>query len=163
MSTNVSVRNFKTEDLDRIVEITEDAWEPVYNEYRDIMGEKLFLAKYGNWREHKTSQVKRQCQRDPTLVRIACIDGNVVGYATFSIDTDAGIGEIGNNAVDPSSQGQGVATELYRAILKEFKDHDLEFAEVSTGLTESFAAARQVYEKVGFNIERPVITYWQQL
>lgn len=163
MSTHVSVCDFETDDLDRIAEITVAAWKPVYEEYRDTMGEELFEAKFGDWREYKVDQVKRKCRRDPASVRVARLEGDVVGYATFSVDESAGIGEIGNNAVDPSYQGHGVATTLYDALLEEFEAQGLEFAEVSTGLTEPFAAARRAYEKAGFDIERPTVTYWQQL
>jgi ribosomal protein S18 acetylase RimI-like enzyme len=163
MSTDVSVRDFESADLDRIAEITKAAWEPVYESYRENMGDELFDAKYGDWREYKVSQVKRDCRRDPASVRIACLDDDVAGYATFSVDKDAGIGEIGNNAVDPACQGRGVATTLYDDLLEEFEDRDLKFAEVSTGLTDPFAPARRTYEKVGFDIERPAVTYWQEL
>lgn len=163
MSAHVTVRDFEAGDLDRIGEITAAAWKPVYEEYRVIMGEELFEAKFGDWRDYKAGQVKRKCRRDSASVRVACLDGDVVGYATFSVDESAGIGEIGNNAIDPSYQGRGAATTLYDALLEEFEAQGLEFAEVSTGLTEPFAAARRVYEKVGFDIERPTVTYWQQL
>lgn len=169
MSTDVSVRDFEPADLDRIAEITEAAWEPVYEAYRENMGDELFEAKYGDWREYKVSQVRRDCRQAPESARVACLEGEsrdegaIAGYATFSVDEDAGIGEIGNNAVDPAYQGRGVATTLYETLLEEFEDRDLQFAEVSTGLTEPFAPARRTYEKVGFDIERPTVTFWQEL
>ena len=159
----IEIRELAPDEIERIGEIAVEAWEPAYEAYHENMGEELFEAKYGDWREHKASQVKRQYQKRPGTVRVAEVDGAVAGFVTFSVDSEKGIGEIGNNAVDPAFQGRGIATRLYRHVLAEFRDRDLEFAEVSTGLGEEYAPARQAYENVGFDIRRATVTYWQEL
>lgn len=160
---NVEIRGLDPDEIERIGEIAVEAWEPAYGAYRENMGEQLFEARYGDWREHKASQVIGQCREHPERVRIAEVDGTVAGFVTFSVDSETGIGEIGNNAVAPEFQGRKIATRLYRHVLAEFRDRDLEFAEVSTGLGEEYAPARQAYENVGFDIQRPTVTYWQEL
>ena len=160
---SADVRRYRSDDLERIREITVAAWRPPYEHYRENMGEELFRAKYGDWEEHKAGQVATQCRRAPERVRVATLDSEVVGYVTFKVDGGAGIGTIGNNAVDPAYQGHGIGTTMYEHILEEFRDRGLSYAEVSTGLTEVYAPARAAYERVGFDIRRPHVTYWQEL
>lgn len=160
---DLEIRELDPGEIERVGEIAVEAWEPGYEAYRENMGEELFAAKYGDWREHKGNQVKRQCREHPGRVRVAEVDGTLAGFVTFSVDPDSGIGEIGNNAVDPEFQGRGIATRLYRHVLAEFRDRELSFAEVSTGLTGAYAPARRAYENVGFDVERPTVTYWQEL
>lgn len=159
----VRIRDLRPEDVDRIGEIAVAAWEPAYEHYRENMGEELFSAAYGDWRAYKSSQVESNCLEAPDDVLVATLDGDVVGFVTFRIDDDTGIGEIGNNAVHPDAQGGGIATELYERTLDVFRDRGAEFAQVSTGLTPEYAPARRAYEKVGFDIERPTVTYYQYL
>jgi len=163
VSGDVEIRDMESGDVERIGEIAVAAWRPIYEYYREIMGEDLFAAKYGDWEEYKGSQVKSQCRDRPEAVRVATRDGAVVGFVTFSIDRDASVGEIGNNAVHPDAQGHGIATAMYRHVLREFHDRGLEFAEVTTGLDENHAPARRAYEKVGFDVERPSVTYYREL
>ena len=160
---DVEIRGLAPDEIERIGEIAVEAWEPAYEAYRENMGEELFEAKYGDWREHKESQVIGQCRERPETVRVAEVDSTVAGFVTFSVDSDRCIGEIGNNAVAPEFQGRKIATRLYQHVLAEFQGRDLEFAEVSTGLGEAYAPARRAYENVGFDIQRPTVTYWQEL
>lgn len=158
-----SFRPVEPSDLDRIEAITIAAWKPIYEGYRTAMGEQLFERRYGDWRTYKVDQVRRQCERSPETVHVAIVDDSVAAYVAFSIDESTEIGEIGNNAVDPNQQGQGIATAMYEHVLDHFRELGMEFATVSTGLADPFIPARRAYESVGFDIERRTVTYWQQL
>lgn len=164
MPSDRRLRAFDPADLDRIGEITAAAWEPIYEGYRATLGEKLFRAKYGDdWRTDKATRVKDQCRNNPGRVRVIEVDGDVVGFVTFSIDTETGIGKIGNNAIAPAWQGQGLGTWIYEQVLDRFQDRGLDFATVGTGLDAAHAPARRPYEEVGFDIERRSVTYYQEL
>lgn len=164
MSEDLVIRELDETDTERIGEITVAAWAPAYEEYRDNLGEELFDARYeGDWREYKSSQVQSQCRANPEQVRVATVDGTVAGYVTFRVNAEKGIGRIGNNAVDPAYQGRGIATRLYEEVLEEFRERGLSFATVATGLEDTYAPARHAYEKVGFDIERRSVRYWQHL
>lgn len=164
MSDGLVIRQLERDDIDRIGEITVNAWRPAYEAYRENLGDAIFAAKYdGDWEAYKSSQVTSQCHNHPDRVRVAEVDGEVAGYVTFRVDEESGIGRIGNNAVDPDFQGRGIATRLYEHVLDEFRDRELSFATVATGLEDEYEPARRAYEKVGFDIQRPSVTYWQAL
>ena len=164
MSEEIALRTCREDDIERIGEITVTAWEPAYEHYRDNLGDALFDAKYeGDWKAYKRGQVMEQCRRRLDQVFVADVDGRIAGYVTFRVNEGKGIGTIGNNAVDPAYQGRGIATSLYKRVLETFRERGLEFATVATGLEDTYAPARRAYEKVGFDIERPSVTYYQEL
>ena len=82
---------------------------------------------------------------------------------TMFIDPERCIGTILNNAVDPAAQGQGVGTAMYERVLTLFRDAGMEYARVHTGLDEGHAPARRAYEKAGFDLSIPDVTYYQKL
>lgn len=123
------IRDLADEDVARLAEIAVDAWEPIYEGYRGILGGSLFEAKYGDWREHKAAQIETHCHEHPDTVWVATLDGTVVGFVTVRVDRDAGIVTIGNNAVDPDFQRRGIATRFYRQVLGEFSDRGFSYAE----------------------------------
>lgn len=164
MSRDLDIRVLADGEIDRVCDITVAAWEPAYERYRANLGAELFRARYGDdWRTYKANQVRDQCERSPEHVRVAEVDGEIAGFVTFSIDNEKGIGKIGNNAVAPTYQGQGIATELYEHVLANFRDQGLHFATVATGLEAEYAPARRAYETVGFDIQRRTVRYWQEL
>lgn len=110
MTDEFVIRDVEPDDIDRIGEITVNAWEAAYEKYRENLGEELFNARFeGDWRAYKSSQVKEQCRENPEQVRVAVVYGEVAGFVIFQIDEDAKIGTIGNTAVDPpSSNNEGI-------------------------------------------------------
>jgi ribosomal protein S18 acetylase RimI-like enzyme len=90
-------------------------------------------------------------------------DGRVVGFITFYQSHRAGIGEIGNNAVHPDFQGRGIGPRLYRHVFRELRRAGVRFVEVGTGGDTFHARARKAYEKVGFAMPYPGVTYYREL
>ena len=48
---------------------------------------------------------------------VAMRDSRPVGYASFSLDSENGIGRVDHNAVDPALGGRGIGTILHRHVL----------------------------------------------
>lgn len=154
----------RTADIERIEEITIEAWRPAFEHRREEMGEELFAAVYGeDWEATKAGIVRGNCENESDYVYVATIDDEIVGFVTVRYNPDSGIGEIGNNAVDPAAQGRGIGTQLYEFSLDKIWEQGMSFAEVRTSLIPQYAPARRAYEKVGFDIELPKLTYYQEL
>jgi len=159
------IREVKPADIDVIADIAVAAWTPIYARFREIMGEDLFGALYPDWKERKAGQVRRACQPDADgYVYVAEKEGKVVGFITFYVVYEkAKVAEIGNNAVHPDYQRQGIASSMYRFVFERMRELGMRFAKVGTGGDSSHAPARAAYEKVGFAIKLPGVTYYRKL
>ena len=145
-------------------EIAVHAWEPIYQGFRDRMGDELFGLHWPKgWEDGKAQEVADHFQRRPEWCLVAELDGHVVGFVTFMLNSETRIAEIGNNAVDPDYQGQGIGPALYRHILELFREADMVYAKVHTGLDEAHLPARTAYQKVGFELMWPHGDFYRKL
>ena len=156
---DIVVRKMKKEDLEIILNITRRAWGR-YTLYQLLEDRHGPLWQKGA-SERKTNDVRGFCQNYPERVIVAEIGGKVVGYATYNISESDGIGEVGDNAVDPEHQGKGVGTVMNRWIVDYFRRLKLKIARVST--LEHDRPAQKVYEKQGFRELARTIHYSMKL
>jgi ribosomal protein S18 acetylase RimI-like enzyme len=158
------IRSYHEDDLERVLEITLTAWEPVFTSFRKLLGQQIFSMVYPDWREEKRHQLTSQCNKaHGENILIAELDSNILGYAIYYCNQHTSIGEISHNAVDPLYQNQGIATTLYRVCLAEMKARGMTCAQVGTGGDHSHAPARRAYEKAGFDKAIPSVTYFMAL
>ena len=73
------------------------------------------------WKQRKGTSVRDFCEHNLNNVLVAEDDGHVVGYYTYGLDPDHGIGQLKVNAVHPTYQGRGIGTRLAQATLKRIK------------------------------------------
>ena len=83
-------------------------------------------------------------------VFVAEFSGNAVGFATYELDDGTRIGTVGDNAVLPAYRGRGIGGQLLSRMLELMVETGMEFARVETGLAETYAFARRMYERQGF-------------
>lgn len=164
MSNDVIIRELKSTDVDIIADIAVAAWKPIFDFYREAMGEELFSLACPNWQKEKARQVRRACEPESSaMVCVAEKEGKVIGFITFHANYDTCIGEIGNNAVHPDFQGMGVGTMMYRHVFERMKEHGMRFVKVGTGADPAHAPARRAYEKAGFDIKIPNVQYYKKM
>jgi hypothetical protein len=108
------LRPFENRDTDAVVEIANLAWQRIYASHRDIFGEKLYAALFPEDRERKGNEMRRHCEHSPDHIWICELDGRVVGFIMWSMDTTRNIGTVGNNGLHPDAAGQGLGTFMYR-------------------------------------------------
>ncbi len=157
------LRAARDEDIERIREIAKLAWAPIYEYFREQMGEDLWEREHpGDPLEQKADTVERHFREKPDEAFVAELDGTVVGFCTYNL-RDNGVGVVGNNAVAPEAQGHGVGTAQYEACLRRMREAGMEYATVHTGLDPMHAPARGAYEKVGFEQVRPHVEYYMEL
>lgn len=157
------IRGFRPEDTPAVVDIANRAWRVIHDSYRRIYGAALFDILVPSPETRKGKQVAGFCERRPEQVFVCEEDGCVVGFVTFSIDRERGIGEICNNAVDPDCGLKGRGQQMYKAVLDLFRREGLRYAAVGTGSDEGHARARRAYERAGFDISAPSVRYYMKL
>lgn len=164
MPDELTIRDFQPGDTERLVAIAVAAWQPIFASFREIFGEELYAANCPDYPQEKARQIRSACEDGSrALICVAELDGRIVGFATFYADVKPGIGEIGNNAVDPAHHGRGIAGRLYECVFERLRAMGMGFVKVITGGDPSHAPARRAYEKAGFDIHFPGVTYYRKL
>jgi len=156
----ISIREFEAGDLDTILDIAVAAWQPVFESSREIIGDELTEIISPDPDSRKRESVRAACRDDdPTLVWVAELNSNVVGFITVEMNHDRLVAEIGNNAIAPNAQGQGIGTQMYEFVLEQMKLAGMKAAIVETGGDDAHAPARRAYEKAGFSGPVPSVEY----
>ena len=163
----IIVRPLEPSDVEVVVELALAAWAPIYASYRRIMGDELFRTAHPDWQKEKARQVRDGCAAAIAAVaELPPSDGQparLVGFVTAYVRAALGIGEIGNNAVHPDWQGQGIAPRLYRYVFDRLRERGMRYVKVITGGDPSHAPARRAYQKAGFEIALPHVEYYREL
>jgi ribosomal protein S18 acetylase RimI-like enzyme len=139
------------------------AWAPVFSSFRRILGPDIYALIWPDWRTSQKETVETVCKDgDKTLVRVAELDGQVVGFLAYRLDTEDKVGEVYLLAVHPDFQNRGVDTELNNLALEEMRESGMEMAKVETGGDPSHAPARRSYQKAGYT-GLPLVRYFKDL
>ncbi|MHA2128107.1 MAG: GNAT family N-acetyltransferase [Promethearchaeota archaeon] len=128
------------------------------------IGEDIFQM-FGDQKEQKRQEVIRAFTNDRIQTFVTEIDGHVVGFITSVVlknKNGVRFGEIGNNAVDPSVGNKGIGTFQCQEMISRMKEQGVAYIQVDTGLDESHAPARRMYEKIGFDRAFEHITYYMK-
>lgn len=157
------IRPYRPEDRDSVVRIANRAWQGIYDAYVDMLGLDLFDALVPDRETGKGRQLAKQCDEAPERIYVCEEDGRLVGFVTFWLNREQGIGYIGNNAVAPECGLKGKGQEMYRAVLDHFRREGMRFAGVGTGGDPGHARARRAYERAGFDIIKPDVHFFMRL
>lgn len=104
------VRPFQPDDLPVIMEIGRNAFREGEQLNRQVYGEELYEELYELLPKEEIDEeigdytarlTKYHCERWPDTVYVCEEDGRVVGYVTFGLNRETGVGEIGINALIP--------------------------------------------------------------
>ena len=155
---DLEIRRIQEGDVGELQSIRQAAFAPVFDSFRSILGEEISAVAQARADEEQAELLASLCKPEsPWEVYVAEVSDAVVGFVSVRLDIEARLGEIGLNAVHPSSAGKGIGTAMYRFAMKRMKEVGIEVATVSTGGDPSHAAARRAYEKAGFTVGIPSI------
>ncbi len=164
MSNRFHIRPFVSDDLSRLHEIRRAAFRPVFESFREIVGETIASVALVNAEDEQAELLDKICAEDsPQDILVIEQDAKVVGFCGVKVDPDTKVGEIDLNAVDPDAQGDGLGTALYEAALDHMRKAGMRVASVGTGGDPSHAPARRAYEKAGFGPSIPSVWMYRTL
>jgi len=157
------IRPYRPEDLHRIVEIGNRAWQSIYAMFRETHGEDLFRLLIPSPETHKGKEIARQCEAHPDWTLVYEEQGRAIGFIQFTIHPAISVGQIQSNAVDPECTGRGIGRQLYASALRRFRREGMRYAMVTTGLDEAHGPALRAYERAGFNIRHEEVRLFKRL
>jgi len=158
------IREYRPDDLETLMDIGNRAWAMIRASARAALGPDLYARISPEAETAKGRQIQAHAEAHPDWIRV-CVDdsGRIVGFVTFRLDRERGVGEILNNAVDPDSGVRGAGQRMYAAVLDVFRKHRMRVAKVDTGLDDAHAPARRAYERAGFDRRLEHVTYYLSL
>jgi ribosomal protein S18 acetylase RimI-like enzyme len=164
MPDDITIRDLQPADADAVVAIAVAAWTPIFACYRDLLGDDVYHAICPDWLAYKAQRVRAACEGQlNATVCVAERAGRIVGFVSFMADEATLMGEIGNNAVHPDYQGQGIGPRMYAHALARLRALGMRGVKVSTGADEAHARARRAYEKMGFDRQLGRVDYYRML
>lgn len=152
---SVTIRAVTASDVDALVELSLEAWAPVFASFEAMMGPDLYGRVHPDWRRDQAAAVRQALADNETWV--AEVEGRVGGFVNVTFDVVARSGEIYMIAVGPAFQRRGVGSLLTERALDEMRQRGIDLAIVATGGDPGHAPARATYDKAGFT---PVPQVW---
>jgi ribosomal protein S18 acetylase RimI-like enzyme len=153
------IRPFRPGDLDRLREITVEAFNGVSI---DQNAEAMFgLINGRDWRWRKGRHVDDDARREPAGIFVLAEGDEVLGGITTWIDREAGIGHIPNLALAPQVRGQGWGRRLIEHALEHFRQHGVAFARIET--LDQNEVGQRLYTSLGFREAARQIHYFMPL
>lgn len=159
---DVSIRSIVPDDMEDIVRLSLAAWAPVFRSFEQVLGSKIYLHIYPEWRRQQREVVEKICRDEKTLVWVAEFDERVTGFIAYTLNDEEKTGEVELLAVHPDYQNRGIGTVLNNFVLEKMRESGMELAVVGTGGDPGHAPARRTYEKAGY-IPLPIVRYYQDL
>lgn len=164
MIEDLSTRSFDPADLPRLHELREAAFKPVFQSFRDIVGEAIAPVAFAAAEREQAEHLDLLCGAGSEHEVFVVEHGTeVVAFCAVKADRESGVREIDLNAVHPHWQGRGIGAWMYGHALERLKAAGMAVATVGTGGDASHAPARRAYEKAGFTVGIPSIYLYRAL
>ena len=160
-----SIRPLADSDIAPVVELSLRAWAPVFDSFRQVLGEGIYRHLYPEWSAMQAAAVERVCRDEAMPTWVADHDGRVAGFVTIvheRQEDEPNSSEIEMIAVDPEHQRRGVAADLIAFAVDRMREHGSELAVIGTGGDPGHAPARAAYEQAGFT-PLPLVRYYKKL
>ena len=159
-----TIRLFEHDDLPALQRIRRAAFAPVFRSFREIVGAEIADIAFRNADAEQEKLLDDLClPGSGHEMWVATAGEEIVGFVSFTIDTDKRTGEIGLNAVRPDHGGKGIGTWMYEHAIARMKERGVKLVTVGTGGDPSHAPARRAYEKAGFGPAIPSVHLYRLL
>lgn len=159
---SVTIEPYTAEQRDAVVQLSLQAWAPVFASLERVLGPEVFPVLYPDWRVSQQQAVESVCDSEEYQVWVALDVGAPVGFAAVKLHAADSIGEVYMIAVDPAAQRRGIASALMAVATDWMREAGMQVAMVGTGGDPGHAPARQTYEKLDFGL-LPLAQYYKKL
>ncbi len=156
------IREYRPQDEGRVVELSLQAWTPVFASFEHVLGREIFARLHSDWRQDQAAAVRRTLADAAMQVWVAEAEQLVIAFVAATLHRETRMGEIWMVAVDPEAQDEGVGTVLTNHATDWLRGSGMRVAMVDTGGDPGHAAARRVYEKAGYTL-LPVARYFRAI
>jgi GNAT superfamily N-acetyltransferase len=158
------IRPLEDRDHEAVIALSLCAWAPVFASLERVLGPSGVYSRLhpAGWRTAQREAVGAVLTSSAMHVRVAELEGTVVGFVASALHDDGITGEIHMIAVDPAHQRRGVATALIAVATAWMQEQGRSVALISTGGDPGHAPARYAYERAGFT-GLPIVNYFRTL
>jgi len=160
----MNIRPFAVSDLPTIIDLTIETFRPFYEGYvRTLLGEEIFAHQHGQWEQDYRDDVPTL--NDPNLGRyiaVGEINGTVAGFVSWRVEGRPHHGQIYLLAVAAPYRRQNLGLQLCRHAISRMKLNGVEVVGIGTGDDAFHAAARALYEDLGFT-KIPIAGYLKNI
>lgn len=96
------IRPITESDIEPIVQLSLQAWEPVFLSFEQILGSRIFSLVYPDWRAMQRAAIECVC-KDPDrfTTYVAEVDEAIAGFIIYSVNLEKQAGEVEFLAVRP--------------------------------------------------------------
>lgn len=158
------LRPFTESDLEALIDLTIATFRPFFEDYvRPLLGDELFRHQHGQW--ELDYRVEVAGLHDPTVGRhvvVAQIGSAIVGYVAWKPGERPSSGQIDMLAVSSDHRRHDIGAQLCRHAIREMKAEGVHVVGIGTGDDAFHAAARGLYESLGFT-KIPIAGYLKQI
>ena len=142
----VTIRHYRTEDLEILRQITVDAFGAVALD--QMLEDRLGIWNARDWKARKADHIDDDCCANPAGCFVAERAGEILGYITTRLDAMNSIGRIPNLAVVESARGLGLGRRLIHHALDYFREQGVKVAKIET--MASNMIGQHLYPSCGF-------------
>jgi ribosomal protein S18 acetylase RimI-like enzyme len=140
------IRPFREEDMERLVKITEEAFDGVAiaQNIEEVFGQVEDVP----WQKKKGDDVRSDANSFPKGIFVAEKEGEVVGYITTRLEYEYSTGRIINLAVASDHRRQGIGRRLILKALDFFRQEGMALARIET--LDQNQVGKDFYPQLGF-------------
>ncbi len=160
----MSIRPFADSDLSKVIELTIETFRPFYEGYvHSLLGEEIFPLQHGEWEQDYRNDLPTL--HDPAagrFVAVGEIGGTIAGFVSWRLSDRPNHGQIYLLAVAAPYRRQKLGYQLCAHAIDQMGEIGVEIVEIGTGDDAFHAAARELYEGLGFT-KIPIAGYLKRI
>ncbi len=161
--TDLTIRPYAKEHKQTVLDLTLEAWTPVFEKTRQDVPSFAYDAFYPNgWQTRQLSDVGTLLDTDPQDIWLAWLGEQAAGYLGIKLHPEDQMGEIYIIAVSPRFQRQGISTRLMTFAEDHIRHAGMKMIMVETIGDRGHEPARRSYEAFGFE-PWPVARYFKEV